>query len=393
MKLKLGNLGVLYLTCATLLIVTILGCVLYVQRDLVLVYYHTSIFLTEDEPPEGNDRWLCARPNLSAPVLLSHLSNDDHVVCRRASTLLERILDDHPDPTNPEASHLSLAVAARLHQDYPRLSRYGRAEAVELAVRVLASQLGRWSPTVPTALETAGEVLLESLADDDLLVVERALGALAQVWHWNGTDNVASSLVRDWKQKCYRRAMGMLDGRPDPIRAWAARAITGADYHEADQALIGMLSDPNPAVKKAALLALTHTAADSLSSEKKTELLSFLYDPDLEIREAARQLLLKAGATELELNLATRMNHPVPTERARVVAMVLAAKGIDQSKWLFRLSNDPAASVRFAAANAAGAATDPDLQRRLHAMADSDPDPQVRAAAKEALATKIVKKP
>lgn len=370
--------GTLYLICALGLVLTVAACVVYVQQDQLLVGYQVRQYLQTEAEAEAE--WLIERRYLSLPIVLDELAQPDNTVCRRVGDLVERTVARYPDPTNPGDSHLTLLVAAKLNHDYSTFSPAGRSQAVRLTVLVLSRHLKDWSPNVPTALETAGGVLVTALHDPDGEIRSQAIESMYGMWSWRG-DGLARTLVQEWQRQCYAAMVEMLaDDSPDR-RARTARALAGAPFHEGDLALIGLLSDPDPAVKKAALMTVAHGAADCLTSEQKTDLVEFLHDPDVEVQQAATQLLLNAGISESVIHLAKLVRHPQATERVQAVSMAMTVLD-DPTPWLLEMSNDASPAVRLAVARAAGSSKQAELAARIREMADADPDANVREAIK-----------
>lgn len=389
---KRKKLGAVYLVSAGLIVLTVAGCVLYAQRDQFLIHYHLRAQVSSDAPPAQATAWLIEHKALAVPTLVEEFRQADAERTRRARELVERIMADHPDPTDPEDSHLSLALAARLHEIHASLPPHGRLASVTLSGQVLRKHLAGWSPNAPTALETAGDVLLAGLIDDDLAVKEQALLTVSEIWTWNGADNIANTLVKEWKRHCYERAVRLLGSAAPRIRAAAAAALTHTTFHEGDSALIALLEDPDPNVQKVALVSLATVAADSLNSTQKTRIMDFLHDADAEVRGAAALVLKKSGLSDAKVHLATLMKHPVATERAKVVSLAFSVPDIDPARWVLALADDPSPAVRIAVARAASTSESPELKSRLAAMAESDPDPLVRELAQQFLASQTAKK-
>lgn len=371
--------GLWYIVCAGLLVLTVVGSVIYVQRDHFLVHYYARTALTDAEPNEAAEGWLRGKCTLSLPVLLSHLSDQREEVCVRAGAIIEKILEDYPDPTDPIHSQLSLSVVANLNTLYEQCSPPGRLQAVRLSFLVLRNNLSQWSPTVPTALETAGDVVLKGQSDDDLIVREQTLLSMAPVWSWDGCDGVVRSLVGEWKRQGYGRAVDNLKHPEPAIRSAAAASLVGAPFHEGDLQLTELLEDPDPGVQKAALVALAKAKADCFSAAQRRKLTLMLHDKDPEISAAASEILRNCGLSEAVIQLAKLMEDPVAAERAKVVSMVLSVPDIENpTAWLLELSKDQSPVVRLAVARAASTSDDADLLKRLEEMAQADPDSNVR---------------
>ena len=377
--------GPMLLSGAVLLTFTVLGCVVYSQRDHLLVYRHVDVVARDDDPAGRSARWLRERELLAVPVLASRLESADRGECRRVGSLIVRILAKHSDPTDPRDAHLAIALAANLRRSYGRLSTQGRLEAVGIAFRILRTHLLEWSPNVPTALATAGEVVLMSSNDANVSVRERALRSMPEIWSWKGSGGAAIAVVDEWKRAAYETGRALLRSPSSSIRSLAAIAVAGAPFHEGDQQLIGLLDDPDAQVSKTALLALRPVG--DLTSEQKARIGEFLGDPDLEIREAATRLLLASGVRESVVYLFRQMKHPRATERAKVVSMVFAVPdpNFNPVPWIEKLARDPSPAVRLAVARAASESNVPELRATVERIAESDPDPNVRDLARQYL--------
>lgn len=383
---KRKKLGAFYLLCAGGLVLTVVACVLYAQRDHLLIHYHADRYLADKSGADASGDWLLERKVISVPVLLESLSSSTPLECERASDLLEKVLAEHADPTSPDHSQLSLAMAAHLHKVYLSLPATGRNEAVHLTALVLKTHLTTWSPKVSTAIETAGDVFLKGLVDEDVQVKANALDVLATIWTWNGADNIALTLVEEWRRHCYDRAVHCLTSASPRIRAAAAEAISHSPLHEGDPMLIGLLNDPDPGVQKVALVALAKTAADSLTSQQKVKLMDFLHDSDPEVRAAAANLLRHSGLSDAIIHLATLIKHPEATERAKVVHLAFSVPDVDPVQWIMSLADDPAPAVRIAIAQEAARSDNTQLRQQLFKMSESDPDPLVREMSQQLIA-------
>lgn len=382
--------GALYVVCAGALILTVAGCVLYAQRDQLLVHYYASKNAASDSPSANTQAWLQERSMLALPAVLGYLKQSDAATCRRSSRLVRQILDANKDPTDPESAHITLAVAAKLHEEYGSLSCEGKIEAVGLAFEILTNNLARWSPNVPTAIETAGGLITTALLDHDSKVQEATLRLMSEAWKWNGNDNLMAALVDEWKRNCYRLSVEALSSPVPSTRIAAAAGLEGSPYHEGDLKLISLLEDTDSNVQKSALLALADTAADSLGSREKSQLMEYLHDSDPEVRVAAQQLLINSGVRESVVRLAVLMKHPNASQRARVASLAFVVPDIDAVRWVLALSEDDSPAVRVAVAKEGAKHDYPELWDRIEKMAESDPDPDVRELSKQFISTRPV---
>ncbi|MFO0948838.1 MAG: HEAT repeat domain-containing protein [Planctomycetota bacterium] len=311
---------------------------------------------------------------------------------RACACFLRDVLASNGDPTDPEQSYLSLAISASLHARFEQLSEPGRIASISLAMQVLRQHLAAWSPNVPTALETGGKVLLLGLADPSAQVKEYSLRSMTEIWTWDGADNVAHGLVEEWKRGCYDRASLQLTSAAPAIRAAAAKAVSGSPYHESDAALIALLEDDVASVRKAGLLALCESAADSLTSSHKMRLMDFLQDPDPEVVAATTRLLQACGVGESRLSLARLLKDPDPRQRATVAGSLAKMPEINPVPLLLTLSEDSSPLVRISAVRVALESSDPRLRTRLLVMSETDSDAEVRTLLHQHLAAKTESK-
>lgn len=384
MSQRRRGLGTFFLLSAGTLVVTVVSCLAYVNRDQWLVHYHVRQAVS-DAAPETSLAWLTARPSLALPLLLSRLADPEPELCGRAGKAIERIVANNNDPTTPEQSHVSLALAAKIHDVFDQFSPAGKQQAVAVTKSILKAHLSQWSPNVPTALQTAGDVLHMTLCDTDVSVALSALKVLPEVWAWNGADAVNKTGVDAWKRRCYDDAVDRLSSENAIVRAESASALKGSPFHEGDPALISRLEDESEGVRHAVLKTLAASGADALDSEQKSLVMNYLHSKDPEVQKAAASVLRGAGLSDAVVKLATLVRHPAPAERAKVVSLAFSVPGIDPTRWVLELAHDPSPAVRLAVARAASSSPDPALKKALAEMAESDPDPNVREMSREFL--------
>lgn len=381
--------------------VILAGVFAFVLRDQMLVHYHAAQYVSADEASPATAQWLHERPLLTLPVMLPHLKSTDPEVTRRCGEFVRQVLDEHNDPTDPSDAHVLLLVAAMLDEQYPTYSVNGCAIAIDLAMQILEGQLNDWSPAVATALGTAGGVVRNGLTDTNPAIRQHTLERLNAVWSWDGVDDVAWSLVREWRREMYMIAAHQLGDRSIDVRKAAIAAIVEAPFHEGDSAIIEMLRHEDPSLRRAALLGLARacsddreiSAADSLTATQKEALIDFLHDEDETVQQAAHHLLRRSRVSEGAIHLAKLMTHPLATERAKVPALALNLPDINPVAWVLKLANDESPAVRLAAARAASTSKDVDLQAKLAQMASSDPDPLVRNMCQQLLSSQAANAP
>lgn len=163
-------------------------------------------------------------------------------------------------------------------------------------------------------------------------------------------------------------------------KAAACRVATrpGIDLAEA---VVPLLSDPDAAVRKAAVLAVG-PAGPGTTVIGEEELFKLLSDPSAAVRQVAAASLGMRGLDPKQVELGRKLAHPDPRERMALLLELKFAGDIvkDPGPWLMRLSKDADPAVRAGAARVG-------FECRLSnigwmdEMAESDPDPLVRQIA------------
>jgi hypothetical protein len=370
----------LYVFVGLFMVVTVVTCLGIAHQDWVLVTYHSILFDRSNSTEDESAKWLVESPALSLPPLVAKLKRVDVNTCERTGKLLGRILDEHPDPTDPEHAQLSLHLASMLQKSYHLFSPAGKKEAVRLAYDILEQHLGQWSPNVATALETAGEVVKFSLRDLDLSINLASLGELPRIWDWKGVDNVVENLFRGFQIWANHRAVDFLGSKSPDLRVAAATALRGAIDHRGDTKLLELMNDAEPKVVQAALDTISASAIDSIGVDHRSKLVELMQHGKPEISELARSILLKSGLDEAHLRLAVLMREDVPEERAKVAEVLFDVAGVDRVAVLQQLSRDASPVVRLAAIKASTRVSHPSLKEMVKQLSADDPDPEVRKA-------------
>lgn len=146
-------------------------------------------------------------------------------------------------------------------------------------------------------------------------------------------------------------------------------------------AVVPLLADGSPDVRRAALLAVGPPSDDAPLADDDA-LFRLLHDPDADVRDLCESTLIARGATAEQVGLARKLSSPDPTERLGLVLdLSWAGDSVrDAGPWLERLSRDADPAVRIGAARVA-------YEARLEfvswadRLASSDPDPTVRRLA------------
>jgi hypothetical protein len=110
--------------------------------------------------------------------------------------------------------------------------------------------------------------------------------------------------------------------------------------------------------------------------------IGLLYDPVPAVATAAETTLKQRGLTPEQIGLCKLIVHPLSHMRASVIPMLQARSDVDPTLWLVFLSRDKDQGVQMKAIEALGQVKDEEARRRLAEMAvDPKLAPDVRDAA------------
>lgn len=317
--------------------------------------------LREGASVSAVQEWFERRPHLAGPYLAPLWARSDPALGRSVGLVLQAVV------TSPAARKESAAIAGLVNDSYGRFSPAGRVEAVRLAGIILESFRSAPDDGLAPAIDAAGSVILLGLADE-LAVAEQALAVLERAGACGLNSDAAPESLARWRQRAADRAQGLLDG-PSLLRAQAARALARSGSVEQARQVVGLLADPDVAVRRAAILAARRIGGATIGTAGKASLVDFLHDSDEAVREAATELLESMGMAEPILALARRMKHPEPAERMHAAAMAFEIDGIDPAFVLAELYRDQCPQVRQASAAAVRAELIEHEDRSIRALA------------------------
>jgi len=290
------------------------------QRERLWVRYCAERLERASE--ENRSVWgdkLAAAGESAVPSLLGLLRNDDPAVCAAAKGAMDKLVAGWP-PDDPRRA----TFAQRFVDAEPRFSTPGRAAALDLLPVVIASGTPE--------------------------VIEQAKRMVATAAKSESTD------VR--------------------IQAVAAALRPEVDCLEA---VVPLLSDPAPEVRRAAILALG-PARDGRPVLADDDLLRSLHDTDPEVRQLCEMGLRSRGRSPRDIRLGRRYTDPNASERQKLLIDLADEEDLDLTVWLERLTADTDPAVRAGAARVA-AERRADLAVRLEQMSRTDPDGTVRRIA------------
>lgn len=290
------------------------------QRERLWVWYCAERLERASEERRGD--WadkLAAAGESAVPALLGLLRHDDPAVCASAKDALEKLFMGWAADDPRRAT-----VARRFVDAEPRFSTPGRAAALDLLPMVIAA------------------------ATPD--VAEQAKGMVATAAKSESTD------VR--------------------IQAVAAALRPEVDCLEA---IVPLLTDSAPEVRRAAILALG-PAREGRTVLADDDLLRSLHDSDPEVRQLCEMGLRSRGRSPRDIRLGRRYTDPDAAERQKLLIDLADEEELDVTVWLERLTADADPAVRAGAARVA-AQRHADLAVRLEQMSRTDPDGTVRRIA------------
>jgi HEAT repeat protein len=285
-----------------------------------------------------------------------------------------------PDPkacANSQAALTAFGTAATdvagpLADAFPGLSSPGQRAALDVAAAVV--QARRHETDAPQFVFSAAARLLTAAASvGDAEVRGRALvlaGALLEA----RAEEVRGP-CRDLARACLRDA-------DKANRLQAVRLALRPDVNLLEQ-VVPLLTDPDPEVRRAALLAVG-PEPDAVATD---DLLQWLHDPDADVRSLCEKALRGRGLQDSQIKLGRFLTDQRPGARLQVLDVLRKTPDVEPGAWLRRLTHDPAPAVRAAAVRAATEHTHVDLTDRIEQMAQDDPSPTVRQLARYYLAS------
>ncbi len=141
---------------------------------------------------------------------------------------------------------------------------------------------------------------------------------------------------------------GLAAGSPGEVKVAAIRLARGLDAEVAP-----LLADADPAVRRAALLAVGPAADDRPAVVPTEELFRCLHDADAGVRDLGAAALRSRGLDLAQISLARQLLHPDAAERLALLVDLANGVVADPGPWLERLSRDADPAVRLGAARVA----------------------------------------
>jgi HEAT repeat protein len=337
-------------------------------------YYLRGLAAAGDE---DRDVWVQRVASLDTealPGLLALLGRDDPQSCFNAQAALSCLIQRWGN-----TDRRTLNLAEQLEQSFPSLKVPGQQSILELEA-VLVTTGNNKPPPASSVIRAASRILLASAKFTDRSIRARTL-ALASVL-------VHPAQPAEVMKACRELArQGLLD--PDADNRVRAIHLTLqpallSDLDLAEQ-VVPLLKDPMPEVRRVAMLAVGNVRRNPEDPDSALvaidDLLSWLHDPDADVRRLCEEVLRSRGLREGALRLGKMITDERPSVRMGVLDHLFDNADMTPSDWLRRLSHDPSPAVRAAAARVAGSQTLVDLSDRLRQMAQDDPSPTVQQLA------------
>ena len=278
---------------------------------------------------------------------------------------------------SPEQREAMTAELAALGESaVPGLSdclRDGDPELCLAAAEVFRAMVADWGPTDPRTEQFSGDLFAahDALGEGGRLALLRLMPALRQV----GGEGAADSRARIVRS-------ALTDPSVD-LRMEGVRLALWPELRSLE-AVVPLLKDTSPEIRRAAMLALGPVRPDAPDAERDTvrtdELLRWLHDEDAEVRRICEMSLRSRGLSDQEIRHGRMLTDPQPSARTELILELVRDDQVDLGTWLDRLSRDESAAVRATAVRAIGE-SDVGMRKRLEQMRRADPDPTVRRMA------------
>jgi HEAT repeat protein len=292
--------------------------------------------------------------------------------------------------SDPRVAEVAVAALGRLGGQDAAGALVKALEHASSRVRRQATQhlgLLRWTPAVPF-LETA-------LQDQDPRVQREAAHALGRLGQARSVAALGTLLDHPRLELRMEALGALLAIQGEQVRSLFLRGLDSAHAQRRElsamglgalgpgaetRRLVGLLSDPEPRVRRAAVQSLVECGAPGVWPA----LGRALEDPDRGVRLALVQALEARNLPEVRELLVRVLEDPDPQLRHQAVESLGRMGAQEAVRPLIRLLQGTEISLRIAAARSLGdigaESANPDLIGLL-----ADPDPQVRAAATRSL--------
>jgi hypothetical protein len=335
----------------------------WTQRMPVLKWYYLRELARASR--EDRDRWVDRVTSLdtaAVPGLLELLQKKDPSVCDNAECVLTELVKQWGPEDQRTAS-----LGDQLNAGFAGFSPLGQISGMQVMTAILRQEGPQtWSVSVT---KSAGDVVQACRDRPELRGPALVLASVL-------LDRVPSG---PWIDTCRSLAEKGLSDRLPRTRLAAVQLLMRPAL-QADTPLLAkvvpMLRDPNPVLRRAALVAL----ASSRDLVSEDDLVGLLHDPDIDIQHLCEAALRIRDLSDEQIELARLISDESPRARLRVLERLGGVS--NPSAWLRRLSLDPNPAVRAAAVRAVYHWPGVELADRLREMAQADPSETVRQNAR-----------
>ncbi len=352
-------------TWLALLVVVGIAGVGWWQRQPVLAWYYVrQLSNAYQENREGCASKVAELDEAALPPVLEGLQSEDALVCANLQYALV-LMTKRWGITDPRAQDL----VERLHAGFDTFSTQGQEKIVSLLTGLL--QLDGPRPLPPRLTKHVSEILLGAENRRELRSVSLLLAA----------ELIDCVEAGQWVDACRGMAeRGLKDDRAG-VRMAAVQLIRREPMRkdkELVELAIPLMRDTEPAVRRAALLAL----ASESDVVREEVFLPLLHDEDAQVQYLCELALRKRGLQDDDILMARMISDKSPTTRMRVLHFLHQRPELNLGEWLRQLSQDPEPAVRAAAVRACAEFPHLDLTARLREMAERDPSETVRHNAR-----------
>jgi HEAT repeat protein len=348
-------------------LVLALAAAFWFQRKPLLAWYYLRGLASASEGER--DRWVrrvVSLDDAAVPGLLDLLRHADPVACANSRAALSSLAQQW-------GKVRATALADRMSTAFPSLSLPGRLRVLELqATLVTRRQTGPASVGQLQLVQAGGRLLriAQQQPDSDIQA-----GALSLAESLVEADPPAEVLAAIHDQARLGLASPNARCRALALQLTRSRPLT----NETDllELVVPLLRDPSAEVRREALQAVG--LKDRLISAD--DLLTWLHDPDGEVRQWCEKALLGRGLSGTDIMLGRLITAPKAQERLKIFAYLRRGAVKDPGTWLLRLFDDPERAVRIAAARAAVELRVTGMAERLQELVQNDRDQTVREVA------------
>ena len=334
------------------------------RHQVVAWYYVRQLTNAYEENREDYANKVADLEEAALPRVLDGLQSKDALVCANLQYALV-LMTKRWGVTDPRAQSL----VERLSTQFASFSSEGQDKTLLLLAGLLRQDGPR--PLAPKLIKAVGEVLVEAERSNELraacLLLAAELIDCVQPGQW-------AAVVRDMAER------GLKDESSE-TRMAAVQLLLREPMRQSKELMekaIPLLRDPEPGVRRAALLAL----ASESDVVREEAFLPLLHDEDAQVQYLCEIALRKRKLTDDDIKLARMISDKNPVTRMRVLHYFHQMPELNLGAWLRQLSQDREPAVRAAAVRAAADFPQVDLTQRLREMAERDPSETVRQNAR-----------